>query len=221
MSEDSLLEGLSAPPPALFPSDLQPAEAVGNGQPDLAEDEAAGRGLTEDPDVAGGDPGDRSGQEDDEVPEVAEIDGTDGKDGQPPGGPPKVPETKKEKKLPRIQWSGQSLSMVEPEVIAAISSGNSPPTIFQFGGKLVRLHQGKYGVYLEPVAPDAMRHHLDRWATFTINGAWEKGRRPRARSPLRWTSFAMCWRGPLGRKTFSPRSSVSALSRSSRATGRW
>ena len=58
--------------------------------------------------------------------------------------------------------------MVEPEVLDAVSEGNSPPKVFQFGGKLVRLHAGPYGVCLEPLNVDSMRHHVDRWMTFTV-----------------------------------------------------
>ena len=89
---------------------------------------------------------------------------------------PKEPAETAEKKKPRILWSNQSLSMVEPDVLEAIRVGNSPKTVFQSGGKLVRLHACSYGVHLGPLTVDSMRYHMDRWMTFTRKSSLGKGK---------------------------------------------
>lgn len=78
--------------------------------------------------------------------------------------------------MPRILWSNQSLSMVEPDVLKAVSRGNSPPVVFQSDGKLIRLYASSYGIKMEPLTVDAMRHHMDRWMTFTMKRSLGKGK---------------------------------------------
>lgn len=94
----------------------------------------------------------------------------------PPGEATKLKPAPAKRALPRILWSNTSLSMVEPEVLAAVATGNKPPQIFQMNGRLVRLHKGSYGDYLEVVTVDQLRHHLDRWMVFTAKRTLSKGK---------------------------------------------
>ena len=70
--------------------------------------------------------------------------------------------------MEKIRCNSRSLRTVRAEILQAVRKGNNPPTLFQFGGKLVRVNQGPYGSYLEPLSLDALQHHLDCWAAFGV-----------------------------------------------------
>ncbi len=70
--------------------------------------------------------------------------------------------------MDEIQCNNRSLRTVRADILVAVRKGNTLPTLFQFAGKLVRVHQGDYGSYLEPLTLDALQHHLDCWASFGV-----------------------------------------------------
>lgn len=155
MIASSFQGGLPAPIHCPSSSNLQQVDAGGNARPVVAEaGESHGSGP-EPEEVSATAEGGSPAREQSRLP--ADADQQRDAGAQQQEDPSKIPDGKTEKKLPRILWSNQSLSMVEPEVIKALRGGNKPPVIFQSGGKLVRPQRGRYGVYLEPLAPVAMR----------------------------------------------------------------
>jgi len=69
-----------------------------------------------------------------------------------------------------IDTSNDHLPTLNRLCWAAIQKGNEPPIMFRFGNTIVRTALNDKGaVWLQPVSPEIMRHHLSNWAHWHKN----------------------------------------------------
>lgn len=72
----------------------------------------------------------------------------------------------RQKPRPQIKWNDKPFYKVRPEILKAIQSANSPPILFQRGGRLVRIRQTEAVPRIEELTIDSLRHHVDACAEF-------------------------------------------------------